>query len=91
MKRLFDIIISSVALLILSPVAFVVSLFVRAKIGSPILFRQLRPGKNGDSFEMIKFRSMLNAVGKDGNPLPDEDRLTRFKNLVPDCEEGFRP
>ena len=82
MKRLSDIIISSVALLILSPVVLVVSFFVRAKLGSPILFRQLRPGKNGDFFEMMKFRSMLDAVGKEGNPLPDEERLTKFGRFL---------
>jgi lipopolysaccharide/colanic/teichoic acid biosynthesis glycosyltransferase len=68
MKRLADIIISFVALLILSPVALAVSLFVRVKLGSPILFRQFRSGKNGDSFEIMKFCSMLDSVGKDGAP-----------------------
>lgn len=82
MKRLADIIISFVALLILSPVALVVSLFVRFKVGSPILFRQFRPGKNGDSFEMMKFRSILDSVGKDGNLLPDEERLPRFRKFL---------
>ena len=66
----------------LFPIILLTALLVRAKLGSPILFKQVRPGKNGDSFEMMKFRSMLDAVGKDGSPLPDGERLTKFGKFL---------
>ena len=82
MKRVFDIVVSFIGLLALAPVVLVISLLVKVKLGSPILFRQFRPGKNGDSFEMMKFRSMLDSIGKDGNPLPDKERLTNFGKFL---------
>lgn len=82
MKRLFDTVLSAVALLLLSPVVFVVALLVRWKLGSPVLFRQVRPGLHGKPFEMIKFRTMRAAVNKQGNPLPDEQRMTRLGSLL---------
>lgn len=78
MKRLVDIIISLIALLLLSPIFFIVAYKVRKNLGSPIFFYQERPGKNGQLFKMIKFRSMKNAVDKNGHPLPDEERMTPF-------------
>lgn len=78
MKRLVDIVISLIALALLSPVFFIVALKVRKNLGSPIFFLQERPGKNGKLFKMIKFRSMKDAFDKDGNPLPDEQRITPF-------------
>lgn len=78
MKRLIDIIVALTALLILSPVFILVALKVRKNLGSPIFFYQERPGKNGTLFKMIKFRSMRDAVDKDGNPLPDKFRITSF-------------
>lgn len=78
MKRLFDIIIASVALIILLPVFVWVALKVRQNLGSPIFFYQERPGKNGKLFKMIKFRSMKDRFDKEGNPLPDEERITPF-------------
>lgn len=78
LKRLFDIVFSCAGLLILSPVILVVALLIRRKLGSPVLFRQTRPGLNGKPFEMIKFRSMLDAYDEQGQPLPNEQRLTRF-------------
>lgn len=78
MKRLFDIIIASVALIILLPVFVLVALKVRQNLGSPIFFYQERPGKNGKLFKMIKFRSMKDRFDKEGNPLPDEERITPF-------------
>ncbi|APX64126.1 sugar transferase [Acinetobacter schindleri] len=78
MKRLLDIIIASIALIILSPVFFYVALKVRKNLGSPIFFYQERPGKNAKLFKMMKFRSMKDAVDADGNPLPDEQRITPF-------------
>ena len=77
-KRIFDIIASSIAILLLSPVMAVTAYFIHKKLGSPILFRQIRPGLNGKPFEMIKFRSMKDAVDKDGNQLPNNERLTSF-------------
>ncbi|QIC62606.1 sugar transferase [Acinetobacter schindleri] len=78
MKRLVDIVISLIALLVLSPVFILVALKVRKNLGSPIFFLQERPGKDGKLFKMIKFRSMKDAVDKEGNPLPDEQRITPF-------------
>ncbi|MDQ8935930.1 sugar transferase [Acinetobacter rudis] len=78
MKRFFDIIISLVALMILSPIFIYVALKVRRNLGSPIFFYQERPGKNGKLFKMIKFRSMKDAVDAQGRPLPDEERITPF-------------
>ena len=77
-KRFFDIIVSLVALILLSPVLLVLAYLIKKNLGSPIIFRQVRPGKDGKPFEMIKFRSMRDAVDADGNPLPDEERLTPF-------------
>ena len=78
MKRLFDIIISLSALILLSPVLFFVSRKVANNLGSPVLFKQSRPGLHGKVFEMRKFRSMLDAVDEEGNVLPDDERLTPF-------------
>lgn len=78
MKRLIDIIISLIALIILSPVFLIVAYKVRKELGSPIFFIQHRPGKDGKLFGMIKFRSMKDANHADGNPLPDEERITPF-------------
>ena len=78
MKRLVDIIISLLALVILSPIFLWVAYKVRQYLGSPIFFLQERPGKDGKLFKMIKFRSMKDAVDKNGNPLPDEARITPF-------------
>lgn len=77
-KRFVDLLAASLALLVLAPVFVVVAVFVRHRLGSPVLFRQLRPGRHGKPFEMIKFRTMRDAVGADGQPLPDEARLTPF-------------
>lgn len=76
MKRLMDIVVSALALVLLSPVLLVVALAVAARLGRPVLFSQARPGRGGQPFTMYKFRTMLNAVGPDGQPLPDAARLT---------------
>ena len=81
-KRLMDITISTLALAVLSPVLAITALFVRQRLGSPILFRQVRPGRAGKPFEMIKFRTMLDAVGADGQPLSDAERLTPFGRFL---------
>jgi len=77
-KRLFDIFASALGLLLLSPVIAIVAWQIRRKLGSPVLFRQIRPGLNGKPFEMIKFRTMRDAVDADGNQLPDNERMTSF-------------
>jgi lipopolysaccharide/colanic/teichoic acid biosynthesis glycosyltransferase len=78
MKRLLDIIIAILALIVLSPIFLLVSHKVKRNLGSPIFFLQERPGKNGKLFKMIKFRSMKDAFDQDGNPLSDEKRITPF-------------
>ena len=78
MKRLVDIVVASVALLLLSPVFLLVAYKVRKNLGSPIFFYQERPGKDGKLFKMMKFRSMKDANDAQGNPLPDEQRITPF-------------
>ncbi|WP_318522711.1 sugar transferase [Photobacterium leiognathi] len=78
MKRLFDIIASTLALLLLSPIIAITAYFIHKKLGSPVLFRQTRPGLNGKPFEMVKFRTMKDAVDQQGNPLPDSERMTPF-------------
>ena len=77
-KRLFDITAATAALVILSPVYAITAYKVSKNLGAPILFRQTRPGLNGKPFEMIKFRSMKDAIDVEGNPLPDSERLTAF-------------
>ena len=78
MKRLIDIIVAFIALLILSPIFFLVAWKVKKNLGSPIFFYQERPGKDGKIFKMMKFRSMLHGVDKHGNLLPDDQRITPF-------------
>ncbi|EJB8413275.1 sugar transferase [Acinetobacter baumannii] len=78
LKRLLDIFIALFALLILMPVFLIVVYKVRKNLGSPVFFLQERPGKDGKLFKMIKFRSMKDGVDKDGNILPDEERITPF-------------
>ena len=82
LKRLLDIIIASIALIVLSPLYFYVAHKVKKNLGSPVLFRQVRPGLHGKPFEMIKFRSMKDAVDVQGNPLPDSERLTPFGKML---------
>lgn len=78
MKRLFDAIVALGSLLVLSPVIFLLSILVALKLGRPVIFRQKRPGLKGKVFEMIKFRSMRDAVDEQGDALPDSERLTPF-------------
>ncbi|OTG88660.1 sugar transferase [Acinetobacter sp. ANC 3813] len=82
LKRVLDIVIASSALVLLSPVYALVAYKVRKNLGSPVLFRQVRPGLDGKPFEMIKFRSMKDAVDAAGNPLPDSERLTPFGQML---------
>lgn len=82
MKRLFDFLISLIALFLLSPIIALVAWKIRKNLGSPVLFRQTRPGLHGKPFEMIKFRTMKDAVDANGNPLPDAERMTPFGNKL---------
>ncbi|MBE5780390.1 MAG: sugar transferase [Clostridiales bacterium] len=82
LKRLFDIVLSALGMVILSPVYLVLAILVRCKLGKPVLFSQSRPGKNEKIFKMYKFRTMTNDRGEDGKLLPDEVRLTRFGKLL---------
>ena len=81
-KRLVDILASGLALIMFSPVIIVVAILVHRKLGSPIFFQQVRPGLGGKPFKMVKFRTMLDAVDSQGNPLPDEVRLTDFGKFL---------
>ncbi|MCP0912457.1 MULTISPECIES: sugar transferase [Acinetobacter] len=82
LKRLLDIIIASIALILLSPLYAFVAYKVKKNLGSPVLFRQVRPGLHGKPFEMIKFRTMKDAVDEQGKPLPDSERLTPFGQML---------
>ncbi|MDE7417283.1 MAG: sugar transferase [Lachnospiraceae bacterium] len=81
-KRLLDIVISLMALIILSPVLLIVAVLVRIKLGSPVIFHQERPGYHEKVFKLCKFRSMTNERGADGELLPDEVRLTKFGKML---------
>lgn len=78
MKRTIDVIISLIALVFLLPIFLLVAYKVRKNLGAPVFFYQERPGKDGQLFKMIKFRSMKDAFDKEGKPLPDEERITPF-------------
>lgn len=82
MKRIFDLIVALAAVILLLPIIAIVAWKIRKNLGSPVLFRQVRPGKDGKPFEMIKFRTMLDAVGSNGQPLPDEERMTSFGSFL---------
>ena len=77
-KRIVDILVSFLALVVTAPLLLVVALLVRAKLGSPVLFRQARPGLDGKPFRLVKFRTMTDARDGDGNLLSDADRLLPF-------------
>ena len=78
MKRIFDFLVAFSVLVALLPVIIVVTILIRFKLGSPILFTQNRPGLNGKVFKMMKFRTMLDGKDKHGNLLPDHERMTKF-------------
>jgi len=81
-KRGFDLFASLLGLILLSPVIAVIAWNIRKKLGSPVLFRQVRPGRNGKPFEMIKFRTMRDAHDVNGEPLPDSQRMTAFGSFL---------
>jgi lipopolysaccharide/colanic/teichoic acid biosynthesis glycosyltransferase len=82
MKRTFDVLGATLALLLFSPVILILALRIRRQMGAPILFRQTRPGLAGRPFEMVKFRTMRDAHDAQGNPLPDAERLTDFGRFL---------
>lgn len=77
-KRPLDFVLSFIALIILSPILLITAILVRTKLGSPVIFKQERPGLNGEIFNMYKFRTMTDARDEYGNLLPDDERLTDF-------------
>ncbi|UBK75585.1 sugar transferase [Clostridium perfringens] len=81
-KRTFDIIASLGGLILLSPIMIICAILIRINLGSPIFFKQKRIGKDNKEFEMIKFRTMKDAVDKEGNQLPDELRLTKVGEIL---------
>lgn len=81
-KRFFDTVAAVAGLIVLSPVIAIVAYLIRKRLGSPILFRQVRPGLDGKPFEMVKFRTMLDALDASGNPLPDSERMTDFGRFL---------
>ncbi|WP_269500243.1 sugar transferase [Castellaniella sp. S9] len=82
MKRLLDLVGASIGLLMILPVWCLVSLWIFHRLGSPILFRQMRPGLQGKPFQMVKFRTLRDAVGSDGQPLPDAERMTSLGRVL---------
>lgn len=82
MKRLFNFVIASIGLMLLSPIILLTALFVRIKLGSPVLFKQQRPGLHARPFYVIKFRTMTDQTDSEGRLLPDEVRLTPFGKLL---------
>lgn len=81
-KRILDFILSSLALVILSPLYLIIAILVKVKLGSPIFFKQVRIGKDEKPFTMVKFRSMRDGKDKNGTFLPDNERLTRFGRIL---------
>ena len=81
-KRTIDIVCSGLGLIVLSPILVIAAILIRKNLGSPIFFTQDRIGKDGKVFKMIKFRTMLDSVDKWGEPLPDEERMTSFGQLL---------
>lgn len=81
-KRIIDLILSFMAIIVLSPVLLIVAILVRTKLGSPVIFKQKRPGMNEKIFTLYKFRTMTDETDEQGNLLPDEVRLTKFGKLL---------
>ena len=81
-KRVLDFLLSLIALIVLLPVLIIVAILVRVKLGSPVIFKQQRPGKNEKIFTLYKFRSMIDKRDDNGNLLPDSERLTKFGKIL---------
>lgn len=82
MKRFLDFVGALFGLVLLSPVILLLAWIIKRKLGSPVLFRQIRPGLNGTPFEMVKFRTMRDAYNAKGEPLPDSERMTAFGSFL---------
>lgn len=82
LKRVMDFVLSLLAIIVLSPVLLIVAILVRTKLGSPVLFKQNRPGKDEKIFKLYKFRTMTDEKDENGNWLPDELRLTKFGKML---------
>lgn len=82
LKRTFDISAAFFGLIVLSPIMIFLAWKIRRKLGSPVLFRQVRPGLNGKPFEMVKFRTMRDATDEEGRQLPDNQRMTSFGSFL---------
>ncbi|WNG20609.1 sugar transferase [Cystobacter fuscus] len=82
LKRCIDRLLAAVGLVCLAPVMAITALVIRATMGGPVLFRQVRPGRGGKTFQLVKFRTMLDALDADGEPLPDAQRLTRVGKFL---------
>jgi sugar transferase EpsL len=81
-KRLTDVILSIVGIVLLLPIILPLALLIAVTLGRPVIFKQTRPGLNAKPFNMIKFRTMKEAYDEDGNPLPDDQRMTRFGSFL---------
>lgn len=81
-KRILDFTLSLIALIVLSPILLITAILVKIKLGSPIIFKQQRPGKNEKIFTLYKFRTMTDKKDEEGNLLPDEQRLTKFGKIL---------
>ena len=82
LKRLFDLLVASIGIILFSPILLIVALLVRIFHGTPILFKQKRPGYKGEPFFIYKFRTMTNRTAPDGSLLPDAERMTRFGRFL---------
>lgn len=81
-KRILDFLLSLIALIVLSLILLIVAILVRTKLGSPVIFKQKRPGKDEKIFTLYKFRTMTDETDENGNLLPDDVRLTKFGKLL---------
>lgn len=88
-KRFFDIILSLCCIIVSSPILLVTALLVRIKLGSPVIFKQERPGYHNEIFTLYKFRSMTDAVDENGDLLPDKERLPRFGQMLRSTSHRF--
>lgn len=82
MKRCLDFLIALSVFIIVSPIFCILCILIKSKLGSPIFFKQNRPGRNGNIFKIIKFRTMLDSLDKEGSLLPDEQRLSNFGKML---------
>lgn len=82
LKRVLDLLVATLATVVLLPLLVVIALLVFLKLGAPVLYRQTRPGLHGEPFDLIKFRSMLEAYDEAGEPLPNEQRVTSFGQVL---------